>query len=446
MLIAFAASADEGSSLRSQERPRNDRIHAQARALRTSTLGVHATEGQGSYDLVLAGDFYLGGEIFQSGYLFTHTRGIGTALGRGALDSLTTGLFNTAFGWQALSANTTGTGNTGIGDYALLANQDGHDNTAIGRYTLQANVSGEGNTAVGHRALEQNSGADLGPGLASGNTAVGSAALLHNTTGYRNTALGVGSLREGEITSKNTAVGYAALRFHVGPEPDGFGGNTAVGYAALVTSTTGYRNTAVGGKTLQVIGAGAHNVAIGYEAGKYIEGGTGNIMINSVGAVGDEHTLRIGNGSGTNRRNLDKVFIHGIFNRTVDSASDVQVLIDDDGKLGTIASARRYKDEIRDMAERSAPLHELRPVTFRYRNDGDGEGDPERPLRYGLIAEEVAEVFPELVVYNDAGQPETVKYHLLSAMLLNEVQRLRRRIDALEGRDRNESGTARGAP
>ncbi len=97
------------------------------------------------------------------------------------------------------------------------------------------------------------------------------------------------------------------------------------------------------------------------------------------------------------------------------------MLIDSAGQLGTISSSRRFKEEIADMGELTDRLLELRPVVFRYK---PGVQEGERPLEYGLIAEEVAEVFPELVVY-DEGKPFTVKYHLLSAMLLNELKKTR---------------------
>ncbi len=107
----------------------------------------------------------------------------------------------------------------------------------------------------------------------------------------------------------------------------------------------------------------------------------------------------------------------------------VPVLIDSAGQLGTINSSRRYKEDIDNMARASDNLLSLRPVIFRYKKaieDGD------IPIQYGLIAEEVAKVFPALVVYNEHGEPETVKYHLLATLLLNELQKLRSEIQTLQ--------------
>jgi hypothetical protein len=96
------------------------------------------------------------------------------------------------------------------------------------------------------------------------------------------------------------------------------------------------------------------------------------------------------------------------------------VVIDINGQLGTISSSIRYKEDVSEMGEASGRLLDLKPVTFRYK---EARASGEKPLEYGLIAEEVAQVFPELVVLNSQGQPETVKYRLLSSLLLNELQK-----------------------
>lgn len=387
-----------------REAARAERI-LERRALRNGTLGggsaPNAVPAPGSYDLSIEGDVNLGGAVFKGGFSFLHADGAGTAVGMGALDSLTTGALNTAVGYYALSANTTGTRNTAVGDYAMVMN-----------------TQGSNNTAVGYGALNSSQGYDVIKKFLSANTAVGSEALFYTTTGYYNTAVGAGTLRENVYGIANVAVGYRALYSSTGTQ--GYGGNTAVGTGALSAVTSG-----------------TNNLAVGYEAGVSLSGAeSGNILLNSDGITGDGNTLRIGQATGTGDRELDAAFIHGIFGGSV---TGVSVLIDSTGKLGTTTSSRRYKDEIRDMGDRSAGLSELRPVTFRYKREDKGEN--ERPLRYGLIAEEVAEVFPELVVFNEDGAPETVKYHLLSSMLLNELQRqnremgeLRRRLEALEGR------------
>ncbi len=101
-------------------------------------------------------------------------------------------------------------------------------------------------------------------------------------------------------------------------------------------------------------------------------------------------------------------------------ADAVAVMIDSNGQLGTVSSSRRFKEDVRDMGDTTSRLLELRPVIFRYKQEVQSG---ERPLEYGLIAEEVAEIFPELVVYDEEGQPFTIRYHILSSMLLNELQK-----------------------
>jgi endosialidase-like protein len=227
-----------------------------------------------------------------------------------------------------------------------------------------------------------------------GNLFVGSSTGNPNTTGSDNTAVGVQALGGNTSGSSNVAVGSDALAANT----DG-GANTAIGIRALVNKTTG----------------GA-NIAIGASAGLLLTSGSGNIYIGSFGADVEDHTLRIGNPF------LANVFIEGIRGQSVDAGTDAPVLVDGNQKLGTTASSRRVKQDIADMGEASHGLRRLRPVTFRYRPEA-GRGST---LQYGLIAEEVAEVYPELVVWDQTGAPETVKYHVLPSLLLNELQRQER--------------------
>jgi hypothetical protein len=175
--------------------------------------------------------------------------------------------------------------------------------------------------------------------------------------------------------------------------------NTACGFKALNTNTTGQRN-----------------IALGQQAGLNLTTGNDNITIGNVGVAAEAATIRMGT-AGTHTR----AFIAGIRGVTTGVANAIPVLIDSNGQLGTISSSRRFKEEIRAMGDATERLLALRPVTFRYKPEVQAG---ERPLEYGLIAEEVAEVFPELVVFDEEGKPFTVKYHLLSSMLLNELQRL----------------------
>jgi hypothetical protein len=221
------------------------------------------------------------------------------------------------------------------------------------------------------------------------NTALGTGALSHVTTGSEDTALGFNALN-------STAVAVV---------------NTATGENALFSDTTGCHNTATGVQSLVNNTTGNYNVAVGYNAGSNLTTGDNNIDIDNVGVAGEAGIIRIGT-KGVQTR----TFIAGINNAPI-SASSVPVLVNANGRLGVAVSSARYKRDIRDMGEASDGLMKLRPVTFRYKED------PAGALQYGLLAEEVARVYPELVTYGADGKVEAVAYHLLPAMLLNEMQK-----------------------
>jgi hypothetical protein len=263
-----------------------------------------------------------------------------------------------------------------VGGDALFRDTTGQSNTAIGRSALEFNTTGGSNTAVGVAAL--NSNTDGGD-----NTATGIAALVSNTTGTDNTATGGGALFHNTSGIQNTAVGAAALAASTGNI------NVGVGFCAGCNLTTG-----------------ANNIDIG----AYV-----------VGVAGESNTIRIGN-------MITRTFIAGISGVTT-GGTGAAVLVDSNGQLGTISSSRRFKDEIQDMGEASSGLLKLRPVIFRYKQ---AQEDGSHPLQYGLIAEEVAEVNPRLVQFDKDGQPQTVLYHLLPAMLLNEFQKQHQQIEAQE--------------
>jgi len=282
-------------------------------------------------------------------------------------------------------------------------------NMALGVSALRIATS-TGNTAIGHGALSdtENGGS---------NTAVGEASLTDNTTGFQNTAVGARALQRNVSGILNVAIGSDSLREHVSQ-----GSNTAVGAIALVNNASGFNNTAIGKGSLQSSITGKRNTAIGFEAGKDSTGDD-NVYISNPGQVGESGTVRIGASGSQNR-----VFVAGVSGVSV--ASGAPVLIDANGQLGTISSSRRYKEDIQDMGTATEKLKELRPVTYRYTTQ---HAPNDRSLQYGLIAEEVAEVFPELVQYNEDGQPETVLYHHLTTMLLNELQKQQEEIDELRG-------------
>jgi hypothetical protein len=314
------------------------------------------------------------------------------------------GAGNTAFGGAALMSNTAGWYNTATGTSALVYNTTGNYNTAVGYSALYYNQVGWSNTAVGAYALLSN-------GTGTQNTGMGLYALYVNSTGSYNTAMGVGALQN-DGASNNSAFGINTLHANTSGSA-----NTADGPNALIGNITGSNNTAVGYYALQSNTAGSGNVALGANAG-HLTTGSNNIDVANAGVAGESGTIRIGT-AGTH----DKVFVAGVHGT---SLAGSEVVVTASGQLGTVQSSARYKRDVADMGESSARLAKLRPVTFKYKADESGA------TQYGLIAEEVAQVYPELVVRNTDGQVESVQYHELIAMLLNEAQHQAREIADLK--------------
>jgi uncharacterized coiled-coil protein SlyX len=282
---------------------------------------------------------------------------------------------NTATGAGALDSNTTGYLNTATGAGALASNTIGIDNTATGYATLYNNTSGNFNTAIGE------------------------AALTFNTTGYLNTATGALAL------DQNTT-GYS---------------NTAIGSSALLLNTTGSNNTAIGDNTLTFNATGSSNIALGAGAGSNHTTGSNNIYIGSLGALSEFRTIRIGAPSTHGR-----TFVAGISGVTV--AGGVGVIVDTNGQLGTVVSSERFKDEIKPMDRASEAILALKPVTFRYKH----ELDPDDIPQFGLVAEDVEKVNPDLVARDEEGKPYTVRYEAVNAMLLNEFLKEHRKVEEQE--------------
>lgn len=336
-----------------------------------------------------------------------------TRIGDGALAINGTGQFNTAIGSSALAATTTGASNSGVGYGALTSNTSGDENTAIGTLAMQGNTAGLRNTAVGHSAMAFITGLNR-----NDNTAIGHAAGLHG--GTRNTAVGVGALElgDGATSDHNTGVGYQALRESGGTS------NVAIGAQTLDSATTGDNNTAIGAGALTALTSGDGNIALGRSAGLGLITGSDNVYVANSGA-NESGTMRLGT---TNRH--DRTFVAGIRGVSTGLNNAVAVVVDSNGQLGTVSSSRRTKFDIADLDPAvTAALRRLRPVQFRYTQ---AFADGSTPLQYGLIAEEVEAVLPDLVAYDGAGDPATVKYHVLPALLLAEVQRLSREVAALQ--------------
>jgi hypothetical protein len=339
-----------------------------------------------------------------------------TAEGQSALLSRTTGLYNTAVGIYSVLSLTDGSFCTGVGAGTLFANTAA-DNTATGAGALFSNTIGEDNTANGTFALFSNTTGVV-------NTAVGASALFSNTAGNFNTAVGQQALFANTSGQENTAIGFAAL----GNNPPG-NFNTAVGSFALL-NTTGAENTAVGKNVLGNNTTGNSNTAVGSGA-LFSSTGSGNIALgdNAGGSVTTASNVICIGASGANVDN--SCFIGQIyFNvQPIVGTDPDSVTITSAGRLGRgNVSSRRYKHDIQPMEKASEALYALKPASFRYNK----EYDATQTLAFGLIAEEVAAVYPDLVGRNAEGQPESVRYEQINALLLNEFLKEHRKVEKLE--------------
>ena len=359
--------------------------------------------------------------------------GLNTAEGQNALFSRTTGLWNTALGAFTLYRDTTGNGNTAVGINCLRHNVVGGFNTAVGLNALYANdATGTGlgsyNSAVGSYALFSDTDG-------WGNTAFGSDALYSNTTGDRNTAIGSEALVL-NTASANTAVGNGALNANVDGTQNTATGtqaladnssgnfNTAFGCQALFANNAGFANTALGGNALRLNTSGSDNTAVGYGALTNSTGGNSIALGTNAGSnVTTAHNVICIGITGQNVS--DSFYVGNVFETSID-ADNLPVRIDFRGRLGTQTSSRRFKDHIAPMDEASETILALRPVTFHYKDDSKC-----RP-EFGLIAEEVAQVDPNLVARDKEGKPYTVRYDQVNAMLLNEFLKEHRKVQRQE--------------
>jgi hypothetical protein len=297
------------------------------------------------------------------------------SLGPGALGIISKGSQNTATGFSAAASLSTGSYDTAFGAYALNADTGG-SNSALGAWALASNTTGVFNTAVGLETLYGNLGG-------AGNTAVGYGAMYTGTSGSYNAALGYLAL--GANTSSAALTGSY---------------NVGLGYASLFNATSASRN-----------------IGIGFQAGMNIVAGSDNIDIgNPGGSAAENGAIRIGA-----RGAQTSAFIQGISTTAVTGAA---VYVTSSGQLGVLKSSERYKTDVAAMGGASGRLEDLRPVTFKYRDDEQGA------TQYGLIAEEVARIYPDLVVRDAQGRIDGVRYEELAPMLLNELQKQRKALAA----------------
>ena len=307
---------------------------------------------------------------------------------------------NTVLGEDAL-VNASGASNTAIGADALGANTTGSANTAVGAFALLFNTTGMFNTATGAAALEENT-------TGVGNTANGSGALFSNTSGGANTAIGFDALFNNTIGNNNTALGQIGLN----------------------SNTTGNNNTALGQNALGNNTTGINNTALGKKAGFNLTTGDNNIDIGNPSVAGEGNTIRIGK-QGTQTA----TYIAGISGATV--ADGVGVIIDTNGHVGTIVSSERFKDNVQPIGKASEAILSLEPVAFRYKKELDPKGIPQ----FGLVAEQVEKVNPDLVARDDQGKPYTVRYEAVNAMLLNEFLKEHRKVEEQNRKIREQEAT-----
>ncbi len=275
-------------------------------------------------------------------------------------------------------------GNTAEGESALFSLTSGYNNVAVGLEALYSNTSGILNTGSGYHALYANT-------TGTRNTATGNAALSRNTTG---------------------------------------GSNTADGLHAMFLNATGEHNTGEGAFALNANTTGSDNIALGYNAGSSLTIGNDNIAIGNVGAAGESGTLRIGT---PGKQNV--AYVAGIYGAT--EASGVNVTVGPNGHLGTAPSSARFKEEIKPIGEASEAILLLRPVTFRYKHELDPNGIPQ----FGLVAEEVERVNPDLVACDAEGKVYSVRYEAVNAMLLNEFLKEHRKVAEQEAKLTKQSAT-----
>ncbi len=400
---------------------------ARAQDSTDTVLGSSAfASGQGSYNTAL-GAFTLwqnesgnGNTVVGYTAMYWSTTGWqNTAVGNQSLNQNRSGTWNTAIGQNSLIGNTTGSNNTGSGIDAGACSTTASNNTATGAFSLSGGgiytlnvpwptcpdtgATGSENTSTGAYSMFNNlTGAD--------NTATGYQALQANTSGNNNVAAGDGALYSNTNGASNTASGHQTLYKNTTGYHE-----TAGGASALFSNTTGNENVAFGFQALFSNSTGSKNIGIGVTAGSLLTHGSNNIDIANQGVAADNGVIRIGT-SGTNTQ----TFVAGIYNSKITGSA---VYVTSSGQLGVLASAERYKTGVTTMGPGSEKLAALRPVTFHLKNDASGE------LQYGLIAEEVAKVYPELVIRGTEGTIEGVRYEELTPMLLNQVQQQQRKLD-----------------
>ena len=349
----------------------------------TAGTGVTVTNGAGSITIAASGGAGVASLAGNSGSV------------SGSTVTLTTG-----------ASNANGTAKfTGSSTTMTLTFSDGSSNTGIGvNSLLGSSFSGSGNIGFG-----DSTGLALTSGQA--NIMVGYQAGKAITTGTENVFIGYQAGLASTATSVNTFLGYQSGK--------------------SLTGSTGATNTFLGTSTGSSITSGSTNALIGYNAGSsYTSSESSNICINANGTVGESNVTRIGAGTGTGTQQLNSAFICGITGIVVTGTA---VLISTSNQLGVAVSSARFKEEILDMEDASDAIYKLRPVTFVWNQaSAPGLAQVSQERQFGLIAEEVNEVLPQIVDRDEKGNPTGVNYDDLASLLINEIQKLSSYIADLE--------------
>ena len=347
------------------------------------------------------------------------------ALGVNAGSSLTgTALSNTLIGSNVATGLTTGDRNIMIGN-GVGTNITTEDGCILIGDTLVDGVVGQ--SGLVHVGIL---GGGLGTYLTNfGGTKLGNEVGNFTNTGTANHGLGDSIFQSLTTGFDNVALGGRCLQDTTTGLYNTVGGNSTLNYL-----TTGIGNTAFGfqvGFHWATPGAGLitgmRNCLFGFRTGENFTGSeSDNIYIANFGVTGESNVTRIGKGTGTGTFEQNKCFISGIRGITTNANDAIAVLVDSNNQLGTVSSSIRYKENVKPI-ERS--ILDFEPVQFNYKTDKS------KSVAYGFIAEDVEKIAPELVVYDkESGQPETLKYHQMYGLLLNEIQRLHKRIEVLEGK------------
>ena len=335
-----------------------------------------------------------------------------TFVGTNAGQSTTSGSFNTFVGLESGLSNVTGGWNAYYG-YQAGFFTTGSYNTYIGTTSGSHVAIGSNNTALGFAA--GSGGTTWSVSNGSNNTSVGYEAGLLNAAN-NTTFVGYQAGQSNTSASGNTFVGYQAGQSNTTAQ-----GNTFIGYGAGTLNVTGKDNTFLGHLAGPLNNPdGSDNIFIGFVAGQDLGGGNNNIYLGHKGVPSESNTIRIGGDNGQGYGTQTAAYIAGDTATVVGSQACVVTSGPTVTQIGVCTSSGRFKEQIRDMGESSNKLFQLRPVSFLYKAEYD-KGT--RTLQYGLIAEEVAEVYPEMVGYDKDGLPYTVKYQVLAPMLLNELQK-----------------------